>query len=86
MWVAILPVPLKVDKYVHNQSYPVEGRILHIAVSEEEDLPFSSTKSITDEVFATDGRELGATSVGLYFNRQLLIGTILGDMMYCKDL
>jgi len=86
MWVATLPLPLHVLHYMHyDRTYPVEGRILHLATDEDDDVPFSSGHLPIEEIFATDGTDFGPTTIAVYFRQQLLIGTIASDMIYCED-
>ena len=85
MWVAAFPRPLNVLKYMADRSHPVEGRVLHIALSEEKDTPFSYKHSKIEEVFETDGKEFGAVTIGVYSNNKLLLGTIGLDFMYCSN-
>ena len=70
----------------HNRSYLVKGRILHLPIMscDEQYLPFCSGELPIEEVFATDGSELGPTTIGLYSRGQMLVGTIASNMMYCE--
>jgi hypothetical protein len=83
MWVAVFPRPLNVLWYMADRSVPVEGRLLHIALSEEEDAPFSPRYSKIEEVFETDGTEFGAVTIGVYSNNKLLLGTVGLNFMFC---
>lgn len=85
MWVAVFPRPLNVLRYITNRSHPVEGRVLHISLSEEKEAPFSYTRSKIEEIFQTDGREFGAVTISVYSGNKLLLGTIGLDMMFCDN-
>ena len=81
--MAVFPHVLDVMTYLHDRSHPVRGRILHISLSEQEEEPFSYSKSQIEEIFETSGSEFGGMSIGIYCNRKLLIGTIRSDLMLC---
>lgn len=83
MWLAVFPRPFNIFPYIMDRSYPVENRVLHISLFEEEDAPFSHSRSKTEEIFATDGTEFGAVSVGVYSNNKLLLGTVGLNFMFC---
>ena len=85
MWAAVFPLPLNVLKYIHDRLHPVEGRLFHIAMSEEEEEPFSYTKSQIEEKFETDGTDFGAMTIGVYCNNKLLLGTVGHDLMLCNN-
>ena len=85
MWVAAFPRPLNVGRYILDRSHPVEGRVLHISLSEDNAVPFSYEESKIEEVFETDGREFGAVTVGVYCGNKLLIGTIGLNLMFCDQ-
>ena len=82
LWVAILAKPLSVAEYFVNHSTPVASRILHVSIDESATMPFTGSK--VEEVFSSDGEDFGATTIGLYHDGKLLVGTIAKDMMYCE--
>ncbi len=82
LWVAVMPKPLTILKYFTDRSTEVAGQILHIAIDEQASSPFESFR--VEEVFATAGDLISATTVGLYSDGKLLIGTIGKDMLYCE--
>ena len=71
MWVSIVPRLDNVFEYIVNRSHPVENRVIHIALSEEEDTPFSPSHSKI------------VVSVGVYSNNKLLLGTVGLNFMFC---
>lgn len=85
MWVAVFPRPLNVLHYIRNHSHPVEGRVLHISLSEDNPLPFSYDDSRIEEIFETDGHEFGAVTIGVNRDNKLLLGTICRDLMFCEN-
>ena len=84
MWVSAFPVPLNVLKYIRDRTYPVEGRILHIEISENEEEVFSYRNSKIEEIFETDGIKFGGVSITVFCDNTILFGTIGHDMMLCK--
>ena len=63
-------------------SIPSPGQVIHIAVNESSDQPFMGSE--IEEVFATNGQEMGPTSVGVYYDNILAVGSICGNMMVCE--
>ena len=82
LWLGILAQPLVFSKYQKDHSVHVSSRILHVTVNEESALPF--TNSQVEEVFASKGDIISATSVGAYHNGKLLVGTVMKDMLLCE--
>ena len=85
MWVAMFPRPLSILSYMVDRSYPVEGRIYHISLNEDEELPFSYKESNVEEIFETDGHVFGAVSISVYCKNKLLLGTIGLNLMFCDN-
>ena len=58
--------------------------MVHIVVDETADDPFAGAK--LEEVFATSGEEgeLKATTIGVYHNHTLVVGTIMDNLMVCE--
>ena len=56
--------------------------MIHIAVNESSEQPFTGVE--IEEVFATNGQEMTATSVGVYYNNTLVLGSMCGSMMVCE--
>ena len=82
LWVAIMPKPLTVLDYFGNHSIEVPSKILHIVIDEQASSPFERHQ--IEEVFATAGDIVSATTVAVYQEGKLLIGTIGKDMLYCN--
>ncbi len=82
LWVAIMPRLLTVFEYFADRSTEVPSQIVHIAIDENASSPFESYQ--VEELFATTGDIISATTVGVYSDGQLLIGTIGKDMLYCE--
>ena len=55
-------------------SFPSPGAILYMTVDENSSLPFSESK--IEEVFASDGEKVSTTSIAVYYNNTLVIGSI----------
>ena len=85
MWVATFPRPVNVLKYIHNRSVPVEGRVFHIRLYEEDEQPFSYETSEIEEVFESDGTRFGPVTVAVYSNNRLMMGTIASGLMICDN-
>ena len=69
--------------FYSTSSVAVPGRVVHIVMDETADDPFAEAKM--EEVFATTGGEgeLKATTIGVYHNHTLVVGTIVHNMMVC---
>ena len=72
---------LQFGQYVYNHSVPMPGRILHIAIDEKSERPFTDCK--IEEVMSNTGVKINAVTIGLYHRGRLLLGTIRKDMMMC---
>ena len=72
-------------EHIHNRSVPVEGRILHIRLFEEQEEPFSYERSTIEEMFETDGIGFGAITIAVYCNNKLVMGTVVNDLMICEN-
>ena len=66
---------------MHNHSEPVPGRVLHIAIDQTAELPFTNCK--IEAVLSTSGEKINAMTAGLYHRGKLLVGTIRKDMWIC---
>lgn len=53
-----------------------------MTVDEESSLPFSESK--IEEVFASNGEEIRATSMAVYYNHTLVIGSIHTELTVCE--
>ena len=82
LWVAHFVNGLQFFKYVTNHSEPMPGRVLHIAVDQNSDEPFTDCQ--IEEVVSTTGERINAVTTGLYHRGKLLLGTIRKDMMLCE--
>ena len=71
----------RLHAYNLNNSTLISGRIVHIVIDEGSELPFNGYQ--VEEVFATTGHNVRATTIGLY-HKKLLVGSISSDMMYCE--
>ena len=85
MWVAVFPRPLNVGRYILDRSHPVEGRVLHISLSEDNTV--ATILIQVEEVFETDAGEfgLGAVTVRVYCGNKLFMGTIGLNLMFCVN-
>ena len=82
LWVAHHVNLLQLLKYIHNHSEPMPGRVLHIAVDQNSNEPFTDCK--IEEVVSTTGKWINAVTIGLYHRGKLLLGTVRKDMMLCE--
>ena len=57
------------------------GRIIHVAIDQNSDLPFTDCK--IEEVLSTTGEKINGVTTGLYHRGKLLLGTIRKDMWMC---
>ena len=73
---------MQLEKYIHNHSEPMPGRILHIAIDQDADLPFTNCK--IEEVLSTSGEKINAVTIGLYHRGNLLVGNLRKDMWMCE--
>ena len=53
-----------------------------MTVDENSPLPFFESK--IEEVFASDGEEVSATSMAVYYNHTLVIGSIHTELTVCE--
>ena len=81
LWIAFFTNSLQFFEYIHNHSKPMSGRVVHVAIDQTSELPFTDYK--IEEVFATSGEKINAVTMGLYHRGKLLLGTIRKDMMIC---
>ena len=81
LWVGIMPKVRAISDYFLDHSVPIAGRVIHVAIDEESETPFSEYE--LEEVFATTGHQLSAPTIAIYHQGRLLIGTIMKDLMYC---
>ena len=82
LWVAYSIDILGFFEYVHNHSYPMPGRVVHLAIDQNSDQPFTDCK--IEEVVSNSGENMiNAITMGLYHRGKLLLGTIRKDMMMC---
>jgi hypothetical protein len=72
---------MQISKYMHNHGVPIPGRILHIAIDQAAELPFTDCKIAA--VLSTSGEKINAMTAGLYHRGKLLVGTIRKDMWMC---
>ena len=82
LWVAHFDNIFQLLKYIHNHSEPMPGKIMHIAIDQSSDLPFTNCK--IEEVLSTSGEKINAMTTGLYHRGKLLVGTIRKDMWMCE--
>ena len=66
---------------LYNHSEPMPGKVMHIAIDQNADLPFTDYK--IEEVVSYSGESINAVSSGLYYQGKLLLGTIRKDMWMC---
>ena len=57
------------------------GKVVHIAIDQYADLPFTSCE--IEEVLSYSGESVNGISTGLYYRGKLLLGTIRKDMWMC---
>ena len=81
LWIAMMPKVLDVGDYFTDHTKEVASQILHVAIDENASSPFFAYQM--EEVFATKGDIISATTIGMYHDGKLLIGTIGKDMLYC---
>ena len=81
LWVAHFTNNLAFFKYIYNHTEPFPGRVLHIAIDQKSDEPFTDCK--IEEVLSTSGVKINAVTIGLYHRGKLLLGTVRKDMMMC---
>ena len=67
---------------MHNHSEPMPGRILHVAIDQNAEMPFTADCKI-EAVLSTSGEMINAMTAGLYHRGKLLVGTIRKDMWMC---
>ena len=82
LWVAQHINILKLIKYIRNHSIPVPGRVVHVAIDQYSDEPFTDCK--IEEVVSNSGVRISAVTTGLYHRGRLLLGTVRKDMMLCE--
>ena len=73
---------MKYNDHPNPASIPVPGRILHVAIDQNAEMPFDEYK--VEEVFSTTGEKIGGTSGVVYHKNKLLVGTIRTGMMICN--
>lgn len=81
LWVAHLINGLEFYKYMHNHSVPLPGRVLHVAINQNSEKPFTNCN--VEAVVSTSGVKIKAVTIGLYHRGRLLLGTVRKDMMTC---
>ena len=82
LWITVVAKPLKFIPYYKDRSIPIAGRVIHITVDASASLPFNNSKM--EEVFSSTGEGFSVTTISVYHEGKLLIGTVCGQMMYCK--
>ena len=81
LWVAHFINDMQLSKYIHNHSEPMPGRILHVAIDQNADLPFTDYQ--IEAVLSTSGEKINAVTMGLYHRGKLLVGNLRKDMWMC---
>ena len=63
-------------------NFPPPGAILHLTIDEKSSLLFSKWK--IEQVFAFDSEDVSATSMAVYYNHTLVIGSTYTELTVCE--